>query len=150
MNFMINLEIKKFYRIRNTSLREVITTDAASCFDASRLSSITSAADIPYYIFSKVAIFPESYGSCRDCWLWVYNRRKGRIWTFGQTPLHQFCFKVCTKVGGVFWGASLQDMFFHKTGSDKLLDKAKSSRLSLVHSIVVVYTDTEENNGSCT
>ena len=28
-------------------------------------------------------------------------------------------------------------MCFHKTGSDKLLDKAKSSRLSLVHSIVL-------------
>ena len=106
------------------------------------ISHTTYSARLPFFQKATAIVVIVDFG--------YRTEGRGEFEHLSKHPFTNFASKCVQKVGGVFWGASLQDMFFHKTGNDKLLDKAKSSRLSLVHSIVVVYTDTEENNGSCT
>ena len=53
----------------NVNLHEVVlvTTNDASCFDASWLSFNLSAADFLQYMFIEAAVYPESRGSHCDC-----------------------------------------------------------------------------------
>ena len=53
------------------------TTYNASCFDASRLSINTSAADFPEYTFNKAAIFQKTCSGHHDCQLLTKLRLYG-------------------------------------------------------------------------
>ena len=55
----------------------LITTDDASCFGTSWLSTNASVTDFPQYTFSKAAILSESRGS-NDCRIWrAYSTLRG-------------------------------------------------------------------------